>query len=215
MALDILYNMKREMLRRGLSWQTVKAYLYHVHRFLLFSKDKDPSHFSKADVREYLYSLKEKGLHGSSLNVVHNALRFMMLEVLHKGMYLKIKFSKVPKKAAEYLTKDEIKTILADITNEKHRLIIALMYGAGLRVGEVVSLKKEDFDFHSMIGWVRQGKGNKDRPFIIPETLKEKIISLCNLPQQFLFMGNKNTHLSIKSVQEISLSFCKKSMNPN
>lgn len=182
MALDILYNMKREMLRRGLSRQTVKAYIYHAHRFLLFSKDKDSSHFSKADIREYLFYLKEKGLHGSSLNVVHNALRFMMIDILHKGMYLKIKFSKIPRKTAEYLTRGEIKSILESIENEKHRLIIALMYGAGLRVGEVVSLKKEDFDFQNMIGWVRHGKGNKDRPFIIPETLKEKIISFCSLP---------------------------------
>ena len=203
MAPDILYSMEREMLRRGLSKQTVRAYSYHVQRFLLFYKDKNPSHFSKADVREYLYFLQEKGLHGSSLNVVHNALRFMMIDILHKGMYLKILFSKVPRKTAEYLTRGEIKSILGSIENEKHHLIIALMYGAGLRVGEVVGLKKEDFDFQNMIGWVRHGKGNKDRPFIIPETLKEKILALCSLPRSFLFMGNNNTHLSIKSVQEI------------
>ena len=71
MSVDILYNMKREMLRRKLSPRTVKTYLFHVNKFLLANKDKQIKEFSKRDVREYLYKMEDKGLSGSSLNVIH------------------------------------------------------------------------------------------------------------------------------------------------
>jgi len=203
MGIDIVYNMKREMLRRGLSRKTVKAYLFFVRKFLLFMKDKKPKEFSKKDVRAFLYSLHDRGLAGSSLNVAHNALRFMMIDILHKGMYLKIKFSKTPKKKPDYLTKDEIIKLLSVMQNKNHKLVVSLMYGAGLRVSETVKLKKSDLDFENLIGWVRNGKGGKDRPFIIPGCLKNSLLQTANKTNYYLFPGKKQTHLSVKSVQNI------------
>jgi len=202
MVLDILYNMKREMFRRKLSNKTIQTYMFYVKKFLDHNKKKDPKKFSKKDVREFLYYLQEKGLSGSSLNVAHNALRFMMIETLHKGMYLKIRFSKIPRKKPNFLTKEEIKKLLSVIKNEKHYLIVALMYGAGLRVSEVAKLKPEAFDLENLIGWVRNGKGGKDRPFIIPESLKIKIIKQIKNNKIYLFSG-RNNHISTKSIQMI------------
>jgi integrase len=198
--MDVLYNMKREMLRRGLSPKTVKTYLHYVKQFLLFCCGKEPRQFSKKDVREFLYGLQEKGRSGSTLNVAHNALRFMMIEVLHKGMYLKLKYSKTAKKKPGCLTKTEIRRLLDAINNPTHRLIVALMYGAGLRVGEVVRLRPEDVDIGRGIGWVRQGKGRKDRPFIVPQVLEEGILG--RMDGNYLFPG-RNGHISVRSVQEI------------
>jgi integrase/recombinase XerD len=200
MSEDVLYAMKREMLRRKLSDKTVKTYLQYVKQFLLFCKDKEIREISKKDVRKFLYVLQDKDLAGSSLNVAHNALRFLMIEILHKGMYLKIRFSKVPKRKVNYLTREEVKKVLATLTNKKHKLLVSLMYGAGLRVSEVVNLKKENLDFKQMVGWVISGKGAKDRPFIIPESIKEDLEEFCKKQQQYLFMGTKNRHLSSKSV---------------
>jgi len=166
-------------------------------------KDKRPKEFSKKDVRAFLYFLQDKGLHGSSLNVAHNALRFMMIDILHKGMYLKIKFSKTPQKAPDFLTRTEVRKLLSVMENKKHLLIVSLMYGAGLRVGEVVKLKKADFDFENLIGWVRQGKGGKDRPFIIPQRLKDDLENAIQKDNYYLFPGRKQTHFSVKSVQQI------------
>lgn len=200
--MDILYNMRREMLRRGMSSKSVKTYLFYVKKFLLFTKNKQPKEFSKADIRAFLYHLQERNLAGSSLNVVHNALRFMMIDILHKGMYLKIKFSKTPKREPQYLTQEEVKKLLGAIENVKHRTLVALMYGAGLRVSEVTNLKKQDLNFANMIGWVRGGKGNKDRPFIIPQTIKKDLESFFLSAQPYLFSGRKG-RLTTKSVQLI------------
>ncbi|MCF7872153.1 tyrosine-type recombinase/integrase [Candidatus Woesearchaeota archaeon] len=202
MTLDVLYNMKREMLRRKLSPRTVKTYLQYVKMFLLENKDKNPKEFSKKDVRKFLYDLEDKDVSGSTLNVAHNALRFMMIDVLHKACYLKIKYSKVPVRKPKYLTKKEVQEILRVIENPKHKLLVSLMYGAGLRVCEVTRLKIIDFSFEENIGWVRGGKGNKDRPFIIPQKIKQELQERCNYENYWLFSG-RNGALSVKSVQII------------
>jgi site-specific recombinase XerD len=202
MPLDVLYNMKREMLRRKMSPKTVKTYLQYVKQFLLENNDKEPKQFSKKDVREFLYHLEQKEVSGSTLNVAHNALRFMMIDVLHKACYLKIRYAKTPVRKPEYLTNEEVRRILSVIVNPKHKILVSLMYGAGLRVSEVTKLKVSDFSFEENIGWVRGGKGNKDRPFIIPQKLKEELKEICEKERTWLFPG-RNTHLSIKSVQNI------------
>lgn len=203
MVVDIIYNMKREMLRRKLSPRTVKTYLFHVKKFLLANKDKLPKEFSKKDVKEFLYEMEKKGYSGSTLNVIHNALRFMMIDILHKSCYLKIKYSKTPKRKPEYLTEDEIKILLNVLENPKHKLIVSLMYGAGLRVREVTRLKVEDFSFDEDIGWVRGGKGNKDRAFILPQLIKEELLTFIGNKTYWVFEGRNNRPLTVASVQKL------------
>lgn len=211
--MDPIYNMKKEMLRRNLSHKTIKTYLQYVNQFLLFTKNIPLQKLSKKHVREFLFHLQEKNLASSTLNVAHNALRFFMIDILHKGMYLKIKFAKAPKKKVDYLTKEQINQLLQAIQNPKQKLLISLLYGAGLRVSEVVKLKKEYFDFEQMVGWVIKGKGNKDRPFIIPYCLKLELQELCQQSSNYVFVGSKNAHYSVKSVQVILKKYGQKLFN--
>ncbi|MBN1386651.1 tyrosine-type recombinase/integrase [Candidatus Woesearchaeota archaeon] len=216
--MDIIEAMKKEMLRRKLSHRTIMTYLFYVRKFLLFCP-KDPKQFSKKDCREFLMRFMEKDLKwagkknseiaGSTLNVALNSLRFMMEEVLRKSMRLNIRYSKTPKTAATCLSKEEVKALISVIVNPKHRLLISLMYGAGLRVSEAVKLKAEDIELEEDLGWVRRGKGNKDRPFIVPKGLKEYLQKLIEDSGTYLFPG-QNGHLSARSVQEIVKKASKK-----
>ena len=211
--MDVLDKMKKEMLRRKLSRRTINTYLFYVRKFLLFCP-KEPIRFSKKDCRKFLEAFmdrelgwtKNKEITGSTINVALNSLRFMMEEVLRKSMRLNIKYSKVPKQAAEFLTKDEVNKLIDAIENPTHRLLVSLMYGAGLRVSEVIKLKPEDILIDEDMGWVRKGKGNKDRPFIIPQSIKEdiKVRKEVNLEKGlfYIFPGRKS-HLTTKSVQNI------------
>ncbi|MBI5389176.1 tyrosine-type recombinase/integrase [Candidatus Woesearchaeota archaeon] len=199
--MDILEAMKKEMFRRKLSPRTMGAYLFYVRKFLKFCK-KEPKQFSKKDCREFLEQFMEKGISGSTLNVALNSLRFMMEEVLRKSMRLGIRYSKTPKSLATCLSKAEVLKLLSVIENPKHKLLVSLMYGAGLRVSEVVKLRPRDVELEQDIGWVRHGKGNKDRPFILPQCLKGQIAEIMR-EGNYLFPGAKHTHLSSRSVQEI------------
>jgi len=66
------------------------------------------------------------------------------------------------------LTKEEVKKILNAPSNIKHRVILMLIYSAGLRVGEVIKLSPENID--SRRGLIHI-KGRKDRYTILSRTL--------------------------------------------
>lgn len=199
--MDVLEAMKKEMFRRRLSRRTIGSYLFYVRKFLRYCH-KSPKEFSKKDCREFLETYSERGVSGSTLNVVLNSLRFMMQEILHKTIRFGIKVSKTPKRMPVCLTREEAKRLIDGVKSPKHRLLIALMYGAGLRVSEAVKLKPEDLDLGIDMGWVRHGKGDKDRPFVIPRCLKEKLAAYQKRGFKYIFPG-QNGHLSVRSVQQI------------
>ena len=216
--MDALEAMKKEMFRRKLSPRTMKNYLFYVRKFLKYC-DKEPRRISKKDCREFLLKYMDRELSwtrklktgdevaGSSLNVVLNSLRFLMEEVLRKSMRLNMRYSKAPKRIPICLTKEEVKWLLDVIVNPKHRLVVSLMYGAGLRVSEVTSLMADDIYLDEGIGWVRHGKGNKDRPFIIPHSIKENLREMISLNYKsgfiYLFPGTKARPLSPRTVDVI------------
>ena len=71
------------------------------------------------------------------------------------------------------LSKTEVKALLEAPTNLRHRAILATMYGAELRVSEMVGLKVSDLDRERHVIWVRGGKGHKDRQVMLAEPLRE------------------------------------------
>jgi len=86
-----------------------------------------------------------------------------------------IRYSKTPKSLPTVLTKEEVTKLISAIENPKHGLMVKLIYSAGLRVSELVHLKAKDLELDKNYGWVRRGKGNKDRLFIIAKNLKNEM----------------------------------------
>ena len=153
---------RKEALRQDLSPRTIRTYLVCVEQF--FRKyQKNPFFINKKDIQEYLDHLLERGAPGNTINVHLNTLKFFYEQVLHKKLTVNIKYSKTAKRLPEFLTKEELISLISGITNQKHRFMIELMYGTGMRVSELLNLKIKDFSFEQNYGWVRQGKGNKDR----------------------------------------------------
>lgn len=106
------------------------------------------------------------------------AIRFLFLDILDKKMWIDVKYSKVPEKMPPVLSKEEIKKLFESMSNEKHRLMIELLYSAGLRVSELKHLRVCDLELDKGYGFVRKGKGNKDRLFILSDKVKDKIKKL-------------------------------------
>ncbi len=199
---DPLYSLKREALRRGLSHKTILTYTQCVKQFMKHCK-KDFRTVRKRDITAYIDMLIDRQACGNTLNVHINALKFMFQEVLGRRVTLKIRYCKSPKALPIYLTKQEIIRLFDAVSNQKHRLVLELMYSAGLRVGEVVRLKPADLEIGQGIGWVRKGKGGKDRPFIIAQCLKAKLSDqVAGLKGAYVFEGRQG-YLTIRSVQEI------------
>lgn len=160
----------------------------------------------KEDVLEFLDALIEQNAPGNTINVYVHALKFFYEQVLHRRLTINMPLQKKPRRLPEFLNKEEVARVFGAIENTKHRLLVSLLYGAGLRVSEVVHLRIKDFDFAGNYGWVRQGKGRKDRLFIVPQALKEELlahIATENLASDdWLFRGRQDS-FSTQSVREI------------
>lgn len=210
---DIEEAVRRECKRRRYSQRTVKTYLYCINGFLEFSK-KDIGKISKKDVRLFLEHLSERKMAGNTMNVNHMAIRFLFENVLKKKMWIDIKYSKVPEKLPVVLLKDEVKKLFGNIENDKHRLMIELMYSAGLRVSELIHLLVRDLDLEKNYGFVRAGKGNKDRIFIISGKLKDRMKQLIEdenlISDNYLFCSNREKCYHVRSIQMIIKKAVKK-----
>lgn len=99
-----------------------------------------------------------------------------------------------PKKQShlpKVLSKKEVYKLFDVTTNKKHRLILKLCYGMGLRVSEVVNLKVEDIDSTRMMVHIQNAKGKQDRYVSLPKTVLQElhVYYVAYKPKEYLFEG--------------------------
>jgi integrase/recombinase XerD len=195
---DSLLRLKQELEIRNFSRQTVKGYLYSVEKFLDYSKAMD---LNEGLVKDYVQiSLKKKN--PASVRRDLFAIKFFFENVLKKSIDLPN-----PKKnisLPDILTIDEIRRMLEYTSNIKHKLIIKLLYGCGLRVSEIVNLEVTDANFEENLIKIRLAKGKKDRFVKIPESMKEELMNYCKLSNsKMLFPSNRGGKLTKDTIQKI------------
>jgi len=206
-----MQKLEVELKLRGFSQHTLKAYLRYNKKFLEYIK-KDLISIDRDDIKLFLSYLLSNNMSARSLNLVRAALFFFYNEVLEKSI-TKIKTPKIEKSLPTVLTKKEIISLFNVTKNFKSKLILKLLYSSGLRVSEVVNLKKEDINFDEKTGLVRQGKGNKDRMFILSQEIIKDLEKYCkeqDIPKGYLFTNNKNLPISTRNIQKIIQNSAKK-----
>ncbi len=99
--------------------------------------------------------------------------------------------------------------------NAKHRLILILVYGCGLRLRDVCLIKHEDIDFDQKIMWIRKAKGKK---VMLDEALFPYLLAWCKdyMGVRYLFEGYRpGIHLSRHTVEKIYTDTCnRKGVDP-
>lgn len=112
--------------------------------------------------------------------------------------------AKVPKSLPNYVTKDEINKIILFTRNIKHKLQLALMYSSGVRVDELVRLRKFNFDLENFELNIKWGKGKKDRRTIIkPSLIKVLRKYLSKLDDNDYLFPSGKFHISERTTQTI------------
>ncbi len=138
------------------------------------------------------------------MNLYLSAIKFYLEEVLRRNIKIRIRYSKRLKRIPDYLDYDELSKLIDAIENNKHRLLVELMYSSGLRVSEVIKLKVKDIKENFIL--VRGGKGGKDRIVDFSVKLRDRVnhyIIDNNLGyEDYVFCG-RNGHLTVRSVQKI------------
>ncbi len=203
----LLEKVAYELKIRGFSNKTIKAYLYHVLKFLRFI-NKPYNDINENDIKSYFtYLMYKKNASTSTISLIKSALKFSFDEILNFNI-VNIKTPKAEKKLPTVLTKEEVKLLIKNAENKKERLIIKFLYSSGLRVSELCNLKVSDLELNQGIGWVRHGKGAKDRIIILSEKLI-KDLKKYNPKSEFLFPG-KNGRMSERNIQLIINKTAKK-----
>ena len=197
--MEELEKLKAELKLRGFSHLTVRNYSFFVEKFLL-KINKSPKDLNEDDAKLYLSELFESKSK-NTIMLAAAALKFFYKEILNKD-FSKVKIPKKDKTLPEVLTKDEVKSIIDSADNEKSRLIISLLYSSGLRVSELVNLKVSDLNFQESIGWVRKGKGNKDRLFTLSQNLVNDVKKYLE-GRQHEYVFSKEKPLTTRNIQKI------------
>ena len=204
---QFLKKMEEGLKLRGYSQKTIKSYMSHARLFLEYC-GKNANQLVKEDINYYLlYLLEQKGNTHSFVSQAVSSIKFLFGKVLMKDdLALNIVRPKKEKKLPEVLSQKEVRVILDNITNLKHKAILFLTYSSGLRVGEVVRLKLKDIDSDRMLIHVVQGKGRKDRYTVLSEVtlgvLREYVQKF--KPAEWLFQGEEaGRHITERTVQRV------------
>ncbi|MBI2631558.1 tyrosine-type recombinase/integrase [Candidatus Pacearchaeota archaeon] len=202
---ELLKKLEENLLLRNYSKETIKGYLSHISKYIDFAKNKG---INKESSKEFiLLQLKKK--EPASVGHMVFALKYFFNNILHEK--LNIPNPKRNKTIPIILAKEEIKSMIDSTSNIKHRLIIKVLYGCGLRVSEITNLKKEDLNFNESLMYIVLGKGKKDRFVKIPETLIEELRSYCLLnKEETLFPSNRGGKLTKKTIAKIVENAAKK-----
>ncbi len=204
-----LKKLNTEAKLRGFSPQTTKMYLFYNQKLLEYTR-KEPADITEDDIKDYLGSkLSDDSLSNATIALIKAAFKFFYTEILGKNIS-QIKTPKRSQKLPIVLSRTEIKNLIEKTENIKHRLIIELLYSTGLRLSECINLKYSDLDLNDGIGWVRLGKGSKDRIFIISEVFKKDLLDYKEKNGSdgkgyiFLVNGKKMTYRGIQHAIKVS-----------
>ncbi|MBI2634616.1 tyrosine-type recombinase/integrase [Candidatus Peregrinibacteria bacterium] len=205
----LLEQTKNELKLKSCRPKTIKSYVRCLKRFLGEVGDR----WAVIDIpiiKKFLLERDAEKLSSSSLNIYLCAIKFFYRHVIGMVDAINIRFIRRRKRLPVVLSHGEILRIVAGIKNVKHKLIISLAYGAGLRISEVVNLQVQDLDFDRELIYVRNGKGSKDRVTILPKKLESDLklfIEKCDMNEPVFVsqMGGKLTTRTLAKVFEQSI----------
>jgi site-specific recombinase XerD len=140
------------------------------------------------------------------MNLAISAFKFFYSQVLKKNIAQEQHRPRQDKRLPAVLAKSEVKLLLDREKNPKHRLLLMLAYSSGLRVSEVIALKREHIDLNRKTVLIHLGKGRKDRYTLLSDRAAAFIKDYCALYaiDSWLFPGQgASPHLTVRSAQSI------------
>lgn len=154
---------------------------------------------------EFLDKLAKEGKSTFTMNQYHAAYKLYVTKILKKHWNQPFPYAKRHKKLPVVLSRQEIQKIIETVKNSKHRLMIALSYGAGLRVSEVINLEKQDIDTDELSVLIRDAKGGKERISIIPEKLTNDLQNIMagKKKNDYLFESERGGKLTTRTAQAV------------
>ncbi|RYZ34924.1 MAG: integrase [Sphingobacteriales bacterium] len=210
-----LQKMDEVLTLKRYSSNTRSTYLKEFAQLLYLVGSFPVQELSADKIRSYfLYCHKELKLSENAIHSRLNAVKFYFEQVLHREkMFIEIPRPKKPSLLPKVLNQKEISLLFKNTDNLKHRLMLQLCYGMGLRVSEIVGLRVSDIDSTRMQVLIAGAKGKKDRYVQLPATTLQALRDyyLKYRPENYLFEGQQGDRYSIRSVQAVFKNAMRKS----
>ena len=205
---EFLQQLETEIKISKFSPHTLQNYIIFNKQLLEHAK-KLPEQIEQQDVK---YFLAEKMANrASASNILFlSSIRFAYTNILGKDPTAGVKRPKKENKIPIVLSKQEVIRLIDSASTLKSKLILQLLYSSGLRVSEIVNLTKKNLNFDENTGWVREGKGKKDRMFIFSSKLGKKLEKFTNKNPDWAYVFSKEKPLTTRNIQKIVQSTTKK-----
>jgi integron integrase len=191
----LLDSVRDAVRRRHYSRRTEETYVHWIKRFIYFCGKRHPRELGAAEVTAFLNHLaREREVAASTQNQALSALLFLYREALGTPLpWLdELERPQRPARLPTVLTQDEVGRLLGGMRGVRW-LMASVLYGAGLRLRECLTLRVKDVDFGYCQILVRDGKGAKDRVTMLPapliEPLKQQIGRARTLHERDLAAG--------------------------
>ena len=167
---------KGAMRVRRMARRTVETYLGWMRRYLERAEERGEAPRDAKSVEAFLTWLAlERRVSAATQNQALSALLFLTQQVMGAEVTgLEAVRAKAQRHLPVVLSREEARRLLAAAEGTTG-LMLALMYGTGLRLMECVRLRVKDVDFDRGVVMVREGKGGKDRQVMLPQSLKARL----------------------------------------
>jgi integrase len=165
----LLDQIRRHLRDGGYAWKTEKTYVHWIKRFILFHGKQHPATLSHPHIEQFLSALaNEHSCSPATQRIALNALIYFYRKFLGVDLEpLRFERARIKPRLPVVLTHSEAMRILSQLKGI-NRVMAALLYGSGMRLNELLSLRVKDVDFAMGIITVRSGKGDKDRVTLLP-----------------------------------------------
>lgn len=196
----ILKNYSRELRNNSYARTTVRIYTSYLSHFF----DHSFSHFVRDPV-ERISSFIDGFDSPASRSQAFSSLKLFYKYILKKPIPYSIKHRKKKNSYPDVWSKSDILLLFRHIRNPKHRLMLSMLYGSGLRVSEVVKLRVGDVNLEKKLLRIRESKGHKSRVTVISPTLCKPLSELVKQgnSNDYLFLSIHQSPYSIRTVQQI------------
>ena len=176
-APKLLDRVRQTIRAKHYSRRTESAYVDWIRRYVLFHRKRHPSEMGAQEIAGFLTWLAtNRRVSASTQNQSLSALLFLYRHVLHIeiGPIENVPRARMPVRVPVVLSRDEVARIMKHL-NGVMWMMVALLYGAGLRLQECLELRVKDIDRERRQIVIRRGKGQKDRPTVLPTAVLQPL----------------------------------------
>ncbi|MEH6567515.1 MAG: tyrosine-type recombinase/integrase [Halioglobus sp.] len=171
-----MHQIRQDLRDKGYAYPTEKTYLHWIKRYIMFNKKRHPKLMGAVHINQFLSHMgSARSCSPATQRIALNSIFYLYRKFLQVELEpLDFEKARQRRRLPVVLSHNEVARVLEHLSGN-YRVMVELLYGAGLRQSELLSLRVKDLDFELRTITVRSGKGDKDRTTLLPDRVKPSL----------------------------------------